>query len=72
MRYRIDQDELWEFLARQARLVERLPVEATQAVADGYGDGLDDSEREQVRLAAGIARFIVLGCLPRHAGVEDP
>jgi len=28
MRYRIDQDQLWEFLARQARLVERLPVEA--------------------------------------------
>jgi hypothetical protein len=60
MRYRIDQDELWEFLARQARLVERLPVEATQAAADGYGDGdgLDDSEREQVWLAAGIATFI--------------
>ena len=36
MRYRIDQDQLWEFLARQARLVERLPVEATQAAADGF------------------------------------
>lgn len=31
MRYRIDQDELWEFLARPARLVERLPVEVTRA-----------------------------------------
>lgn len=58
MRYRIDQDELWEFLARQARLVERLPVEATQAASDGYGAGLDDWEREQVWLAAGIATFI--------------
>ena len=26
MRYRIDQDQLWEFLARQAKLVERLPA----------------------------------------------
>ena len=58
MRYRIDQDQLWEFLARQARLVERLPREATQAAADGYSDGLDDSEREAVWLAAGIATFI--------------
>jgi hypothetical protein len=58
MRYRIDQDQLCEFLARQARLVERLPVEATQAAADGYSDGLDDSEREAVWLAAGIATFI--------------
>ena len=58
MRYRIDQDQLWEFLARQARLVERLPDEATQAAADGYSDGLDDSEREAVWLAAGIATFI--------------
>ena len=58
MKYRIDQDELWEFLARQARLVERLPVEATQAAADGYSDGLNDSEREVVWLAAGVATFI--------------
>ena len=58
MRYRIDQDQLREFLARQARLVERLPVEATQAAADGYSDGLDDSEREAVWLAAGVATFI--------------
>jgi hypothetical protein len=58
MRYRIDQDQLWEFLARQAKLVERLPAEATQAAADGYIDGLDDSEREAVWLAAGIATFI--------------
>ena len=58
MRYRIDQDQLWEFLARQAKLVERLPGEATQAAADGYSDGLDDSEREAVWLAAGIATFI--------------
>src|SRR6476646_6368538 len=58
MRYRIDQDHLWEFLARQARLVERLPVEAAEAAADGYSDGLDDSEREAVWLAAGIATFI--------------
>jgi hypothetical protein len=58
MRYRIDQDQLWEFLSRQAKLVERLPAEATQAAADGYRDGLDDSEREAVWLAAGIATFI--------------
>ena len=58
MRYRIDQDQMWEFLARQAKLVERLPAEATQAAADGYSDGLDDSEREAVWLAAGIATFI--------------
>src|SRR5437868_14623226 len=58
MRYRIDQDQLWEFHARQARLVERLPVEAAEAAADGYGDGLDDAEREAVWLAAGIATFI--------------
>ena len=58
MRYRIDQDQLWEFLARQARLVERLPIEAAEAAADGYSDGLDDSEREAVWLAAGVATFI--------------
>ena len=58
MRYRIDQDRLWEFLARQARLVEHLPIEAAQAAADGYSDGLDDSEREAVWPAAGIATFI--------------
>jgi hypothetical protein len=58
MRYRIDQDQLWEFLARQARLVEHLPVEAAEAAADGYSDGLDESEREAVWLAAGIATFI--------------
>lgn len=58
MRYRIDQDQLWEFLARQAHLVERLPVEAAEAAADGYSDGLDESEREAVWLAAGIATFI--------------
>lgn len=54
MRYRIDQEQLSEFLTRQARLVERLPVEA----AEGYGDGLDDAEREAVWLAAGVATFI--------------
>jgi hypothetical protein len=54
MRYRIDQGEFSEFLDRQVRLVERLPVEATEASADGYGDGLDDAEREAVWLAAGI------------------
>jgi hypothetical protein len=58
MRYRIDQDHLWEFLSRQARLVERLPVEAAEAAADGYSDGLGDSEREAVWLAAGVATFI--------------
>jgi hypothetical protein len=58
MRYRIDQEELSEFLARQVRLVEGLPVEAAEAAADGYGDGLDDAEREAVWLAAGIATFI--------------
>jgi hypothetical protein len=58
LRYRIDCEELSEFLVRQVRLVERLPVEAAEAAADGYGDGLDDAEREAVWLAAGIAAFI--------------
>ena len=57
-RYRIDREELSDFLARQVRLVECLPVEAAEAAADGYGDGLDDAEREAVWLAAGIATFI--------------
>jgi len=58
MRYGIDRDALWEFMSRQASLVERLPAEATQAAAEGYGDGLDEGERESVWLAAGIATFI--------------
>src|SRR6266498_4090000 len=59
MRYRIDREQLSEFLTRQVRLVERLPVEAAEAAADGYGpDGLDAGEREAVWLAAGIATFI--------------
>jgi hypothetical protein len=29
-KYRIDHDELWEFLARQTRLVEQLPAGAEQ------------------------------------------
>ena len=58
MRYRIDQEQLSEFLVRRVRLVERLPVEADEAAADGYGDGLDDAEREAVWLAAGVATFI--------------
>ena len=58
MRYRVDREQLSEFLTRQVRLVERLPVEAAEAAADGYGDGLDDAEREAVWLAAGIATFI--------------
>ena len=57
-RYRIDRDELSDFLARQVGLVERLPVEAADSAAEGYGDGLDDAEREVVWLAAGIATFI--------------
>jgi hypothetical protein len=58
MRCRIDWEELSEFLTRQVRVVERLPVEAADAAADGCGDGLDDAEREAVWLAAGIATFI--------------
>lgn len=58
MRYRIDQEQLSEFLSRQVRLVELLPIEAAEAAAEGYGDGLDDAEREAVWLAAGIATFI--------------
>jgi hypothetical protein len=58
MRYQIDQEQLSEFLTRQVRLVERIPAEAAGAAADGYGDGLDDSEREAIWLAAGIATFI--------------
>jgi hypothetical protein len=57
-RYRVDREELSEFLARQVRLVESLPAEAAAAAAGGYGDGLDDAEREAVWLAAGIATFI--------------
>lgn len=57
-RYRVDREELSEFLARQVRLVESLPAEAAAAAADGYGDGLGDAEREAVWLAAGIATFI--------------
>ena len=63
-RYRVDREELSEFLARQVRLVESLPAEA--AAADGYGDGLDDAEREAVWLAAGIATFI------GHAIADEP
>lgn len=58
MRYRIDQEQLSEFLIRQVRLVEQLPLEAAEAAVDGYGDGLDDVQREAVWLAAGIATFI--------------
>ena len=66
MKYRIDQEQLSEFLIGQARLVERLPVEAREAAAEGYEDGLDDAEREAVWLAAGIATFI------GQAIVDDP
>jgi hypothetical protein len=38
--------------------VDVQPAEAADAAADGYGDGLDDAEREAVWLAAGIATFI--------------
>ena len=58
MRFRIDQEQLSEFLTRQVRLVEALPVEAVEAAADGYADGLSDEEREAVWLAAGLATFI--------------
>ena len=58
MRYRIDQDQLSEFLNGQVRLVERLPVEAADASADGHSDGLDNDEREAIWLAAGVATFI--------------
>jgi hypothetical protein len=50
----VDREELSEFLTRQVRLVERLPV----ARSSGLADGLDDAEREAVWLAAGIAAFI--------------
>ena len=56
VRFRIDQEQLSEFLSRQVRLVEGLPVEAAEAAADGYRDGLDDAEREAVWLAAGWRR----------------
>jgi hypothetical protein len=58
MKYRIDHEELSAFLAQQVRLVEHLPVAGEEAAADGYGDQLDDLEREAVWLAAGIATFI--------------
>jgi hypothetical protein len=50
----VDQEELSHFLTRQVRLVEGLPVEAS----DDFTDGLGDAEREAVWLAAGIATFI--------------
>jgi hypothetical protein len=50
----VDWEELSEFLTRQVRLVERLPVERSS----GFVDGLDDAEREAIWLAAGIATFI--------------
>jgi hypothetical protein len=50
----VDREELSEFLTRQVRLVERLPVERSS----GFVDGLDDAEREAIWLAAGIATFI--------------
>jgi hypothetical protein len=53
MRYRVDREELSAFLTRRVGLVERLPVQAADAAADGYGDGLDDAEREAVWLAVG-------------------
>jgi hypothetical protein len=56
MRYRIDQDQLWEFLARQARLVERLPVEAAEAAADGYSDASRDKPEYNRALAMIVAR----------------
>jgi hypothetical protein len=58
MRYRIDHEQLSEFLTQQVRLVERLPMEAAESAAEGYGDDLDDAEREEVWLAAGLATFI--------------
>jgi hypothetical protein len=59
MRYRIDREQLSEFLTRQVRLVERLPVEAAEAAADGYGDGLDDAERGAIRRSSAHARHSV-------------
>ena len=58
MRFRIDRAGLSEFVARQASLIERLPAEAADAAEQGFGDGLGESERETVWLAAGIAAFI--------------
>ena len=58
MRYRIDQEQLSEFLSRQVRLVERLPVEAVSVAFGRRLRGLDNAEREAVWLAAGIATFI--------------
>ncbi len=53
-RYEVDREELAEFLTRQVRLVESVRLDATGASTDG----LDDTEREAVWLAAGIATFI--------------
>jgi hypothetical protein len=50
VRFRIDQEQLSEFLTKQVRLVEALPVEAAEAAADGYVDGLSDEEREALAL----------------------
>ena len=44
-RYQIDREELGEFLARQVRLVERLPVEADEALLDAYLERADTRAR---------------------------
>ena len=53
-RYEVDLEELAEFLTRQVRLVESVPLDAPATSTDG----LEDAEREAVWLAAGIATFI--------------
>ncbi len=53
-RYEVDREELAEFLTRQVRLVESVPLDASATSLNG----LDDAEREAVWLAAGIAAFI--------------
>ncbi len=53
-RYEVDWEELAEFLTRQVRLVESVPLDASATSLDG----LDDAEWEAVWLAAGIATFI--------------
>jgi hypothetical protein len=72
MRYRIDREQLSDFLARQVRLVERLPVEAAEAAADGYGDGLDDAEVRRSGWQPGSRRSSARRLRTSRSGSSSP
>ena len=56
MRYRIDRDELSDFLARQVRLVEHLPAAAEEAAADGYGAPIHCASFTLIKIVSWIRR----------------